>query len=82
MDTELETGMSLGATFQHYMVVALPEIVMALGAMVLLMYGVARGNRAMGSTSAGAIALLLVTAAMVYWIPAERIIAFRRQFRR
>ena len=58
----------------------LPELVLALLAMALLMYGVFRGDKAVGSTSWLAVLALVVTAAVMALLPEEAQSAFRGQF--
>jgi NADH-quinone oxidoreductase subunit N len=59
---------------------ALPEIVLALGAMLLLMVGVFRGERATKGIEGGAVLLLLLTAAIVVWLPAGKLVTFDGSF--
>jgi NADH-quinone oxidoreductase subunit N len=58
----------------------LPEIILALGAMALLMFGVYRGERAVYTVDAGAIALLLVAGIVVLALPAGRLVTFDGSF--
>jgi NADH-quinone oxidoreductase subunit N len=58
----------------------LPEIVLALGAMVLLMVGVFRGERAAKGIEGAAILLLLITALIIVWLPAGRLVTFDGSF--
>src|SRR5438874_12218661 len=55
---------------------AVPEIVLAVGAMLLLMVGVFRGEQASKGIETGAILLLLVTALLVGWLPAGKLVTF------
>ncbi|MGJ3262385.1 MAG: NADH-quinone oxidoreductase subunit NuoN [Salinarimonas sp.] len=50
---------------------ALPEIVLAVGALVLVLVGAIRGERSTALVSAGAIGLMLVALALVFLAPAE-----------
>jgi NADH-quinone oxidoreductase subunit N len=59
---------------------ALPEIVLALGAMLLLMLGVFRGEQAAKGIEGGAVLLLLLTAAIVVWLPAGKLVTFDGSF--
>ena len=54
----------------------LPEIVLAVGAMALLLVGAWRGERATLIVYTGSIMLLLAATAIVVWMPAERTVAF------
>jgi NADH-quinone oxidoreductase subunit N len=58
----------------------LPELILAVGAMVLLMLGVMRGDRATGNVSGLAIALLVVAAGVVLTMPAGKVVAFHGSF--
>jgi len=55
---------------------ALPEIVLAAGALVLVLFGALRGDRSPGLVTAGALALLAFTLALVITTPAETQVAF------
>jgi NADH-quinone oxidoreductase subunit N len=57
-----------------------PELVLAVGAMVLLMIGVARGDRVTPLVSALAILLLAAAGALVVFAPAGKIVAFNGSF--
>jgi NADH-quinone oxidoreductase subunit N len=59
---------------------ALPEIVLALGAMLLLMVGVFRGEQATKGIEGGAVLLLLLTAVIVIWLPAGKLVTFDGSF--
>ncbi len=59
---------------------ALPEIVLALGAMLLLMVGVFRREPATKGIEGGAVLLLLLTAAIVVWLPAGKLVTFDGSF--
>ena len=59
---------------------ALPEIVLALGAMALLMFGVYRGERSAQLTHGIAIALLLIAAVLVAMLPAGKLVTFGGSF--
>jgi NADH-quinone oxidoreductase subunit N len=58
----------------------LPEIVLALGAMALLMLGVFAGETSTGPVNAAAIVLLLVVAALVWGLPEGKLVAFNGSF--
>src|SRR5262249_25590535 len=59
---------------------ALPEIVLAAGAMVLLLAGVFRSARASGGIEAAAILVLIVTGLIVVWLPSGRLVTFGGSF--
>ena len=59
---------------------ALPEIVLALGAMLLLMVGVFRGEQTTKGIERGAVLLLLLTAGIVVWLPAGKLVTFDGSF--
>src|SRR6476619_6259919 len=59
---------------------ALPEIVLALGAMALLMVGAFRGEQATRSIDGAAILLLIFTGAVIVWLPAGRLVTFGYSF--
>jgi NADH-quinone oxidoreductase subunit N len=59
---------------------ALPEIVLAIGAMVLLMLGAYRGQRTVGTVTALAAVLLAVTGLLVLWLPAGKLTTFGGSF--
>ncbi len=59
---------------------AVPEIVLAVGAMLLLMIGVFRGEQASRGIEGGAILLLLITALIVGWLPAGKLVTFDGSF--
>jgi NADH-quinone oxidoreductase subunit N len=65
---------------QQGMSPALPEILLAVGAMVLLMLGVFGGARATGIVNALAVVLLIVAAVMVASMPGERNVGFGGSF--
>jgi len=54
----------------------LPEIVLVVGAMVLLMFGAYRGERDSAAAYLGGIMLLVAAAAVVLWLPAGKIVTF------
>jgi NADH-quinone oxidoreductase subunit N len=59
----------------------LPEIVLALGAMALLMFGVYyRGERLTQLSNGIAIALLIVAALLVLWFPTDKALTFGGSF--
>jgi len=59
---------------------ALPEIVLAVGAMALLMLGAYRGERTAGAINWLAILLLIAAGAVVVWLPNEKLVAFGGSF--
>ena len=59
---------------------ALPEIVIAVGAMLLLMIGAFRGDHATKSIDNSAIFLLIVAGLIVAWLPSERLVSFEGSF--
>ncbi len=60
--------------------VAAPELVLAGGAMLLLMIGVFRGDRSYLLTSWLAILVLIAAGVAVVWLPAGRLMAFNGSF--
>jgi len=58
----------------------LPEIILGLGAMALLMFGVYRGERAVYAVDAAAIVLLIVAGVVVLVLPAGRLVTFDGSF--
>ena len=59
---------------------ALPEIVLVVGAMLLLMVGAFRGERATPGIDGTAILLLIVTGAIVWWLPGDKLVTFGGSF--
>ena len=59
---------------------ALPEIVLVVGAMLLLMIGAFRGERAAKGIDVAAILLLIVTGLIVVWLPAGKLVTFGGSF--
>src|SRR5712672_2050333 len=59
---------------------ALPEIVLAVGAMLLLMLGAFRGERSASAMNWLAILLLIGAGAVVVWLPAGKLVAFGGSF--
>src|SRR5215472_14816935 len=59
---------------------ALPEIVLAIGAMLLLMVGAFRGERATPTIDVAAILLLIAAGAVVVWLPGEKLVTFGGSF--
>jgi NADH-quinone oxidoreductase subunit N len=57
-----------------------PELILAVGAMVLLMLGVSRGERATGTVSGLAIVLLIVAGVALATQPAGKVSAFHGSF--
>ncbi len=64
----------------HDLVPALPEIVLAVGAMALLMVGAFRGERSAGAVSWLSILLLVAAGAVVVWLPAGKLVGFGGSF--
>jgi NADH-quinone oxidoreductase subunit N len=58
----------------------LPELVLAIGAMVLLMVGAYRGQRTVGTVTVLAAVLLVVTGLVVLWLPAGKLATFGGSF--
>jgi NADH-quinone oxidoreductase subunit N len=71
--------MNEGSEFRD-LLPALPEIVLAVGAMVLLMLGAVRGERSAGVINWLAILLLVSAGAVVVWLPAGKLVAFGGSF--
>jgi NADH-quinone oxidoreductase subunit N len=59
---------------------ALPEIVLAVGAMVLLMFGAFRGERSATTVNVAAIALLVAAGLLVLWLPEGKLVTFGGSF--
>ncbi len=59
---------------------ALPEIVLAVGAMLLLMIGASRGEQATGAVSGFAIILLIIAGVLIALMPAEKVVTFGGSF--
>ncbi len=59
---------------------ALPEIVLAVGAMLLLMVGAFRGERATNGIDGTAILLLILTGLIIVWLPAGKLVTFGGSF--
>jgi len=64
----------------HDLLPALPEIVLAVGAMVLLMLGAFRGERSTTAVNWLAIVLLVAAGTLVVWLPGDKLIAFGGSF--
>lgn len=58
----------------------LPELALAAGAMALLMVGAWRGTPATGLVTGLAVFLLIVTCALVWWLPAGKLVTFGGSF--
>ncbi|MGP8123863.1 MAG: NADH-quinone oxidoreductase subunit NuoN [Xanthobacteraceae bacterium] len=68
-------------TFAGYSLLpVLPEIVLALGAMVLLMIGAYRGAQATAVITGLAVVLLAAAGALVLWLPAGKLVTFGGSF--
>jgi NADH-quinone oxidoreductase subunit N len=59
---------------------AIPEMVLALGAMVLLMFGVYRGERSAAAVNVWTILLLVIVGALVVWLPGDKLVTFGGSF--
>ena len=59
---------------------ALPEMLLAVGAMVLLMFGAFRGERSTGTVNGWTIVLLVVAGALVIWLPGDQLVTFGGSF--
>src|SRR6266478_5298540 len=59
---------------------ALPEIVLAIGAMLLLMVGAFRGERATKGIEGAAILLLVLTGLIVVLLPSGKLVTFGGSF--
>jgi NADH-quinone oxidoreductase subunit N len=59
---------------------AFPELLLAIGAMLLLMLGVFRSGRGAGAVNALAIVLLIAVAAIEIWLPGDRLTTFGGSF--
>jgi NADH-quinone oxidoreductase subunit N len=59
---------------------ALPEIVLVVGAMLLLMVGAFRGERAASGIDGTAILLLVITGLIVVWLPGDKLVTFGGSF--
>src|SRR5690349_5327466 len=55
---------------------ALPEIVLALGALALVAYGAFAGERSTRAVNWLSFALLIVAALLVWWLPAGKLVTF------
>ncbi len=58
----------------------LPELVLAVGALALLMFGVFRGERSAEPVNWSGIALLVLVAAVVAWLPPGKLVTFGGSF--
>ncbi len=68
-------------TFAGYSLLpVLPEIFLALGAMLLLMLGAYCGQRVTGFVTGLAVLLLVVTGALVLWLPTGKLTTFNGSF--
>ena len=59
---------------------ALPEIILALGAMALLIYGAFQGERTGGVIDTVAFVLLILAAAIIYSLPSGKLVTFNGSF--
>ena len=53
---------------------ALPELILAGGAMLLLMFGAYRGERSAPAVALGAIMLLVAAIAVIAWLPGGKVV--------
>src|ERR1700712_5982027 len=67
-------------TAGYQLLPVLPELVLAIGAMVLLMIGAYRGPQTTGLVTAVAIALLAVTGVLELMLPAGKLTTFGGSF--
>src|SRR3954453_22380548 len=68
-------------TFAGYSLLpVLPEIVLALGAMLLLIVGAYRGQQVTSLVTGLAVILLVVTGVLVLWLPAGKLTTFNGSF--
>ncbi|MGO4715664.1 NADH-quinone oxidoreductase subunit NuoN [Bradyrhizobium sp. 2TAF24] len=68
-------------TFAGYSLLpVVPEIVLALGAMLLLMIGAYRGPQTTGAIGWLALLLLVLTGALVLWLPSGKLVTFNGSF--
>ena len=58
----------------------LPEITLAVGSMLLLMIGAFAGDRSTGAINALSVLLLVGAAALVVWLPGEKLVVFDGSF--
>lgn len=59
---------------------ALPELVLAAGAMILLMFGAFRGDKSVNLVNGLAIAILVIAAGIVGWMPGDKLSTFGGSF--
>src|SRR5262249_56578443 len=64
----------------HDLLPALPEIVLAVGAMLLLMLGAFRGERSAAAINWLAIMLLIAAGAILVWLPGDKLTTFGGSF--
>ncbi|MEW6639876.1 MAG: NADH-quinone oxidoreductase subunit NuoN [Pseudomonadota bacterium] len=68
-------------TFAGYSLLpVVPEIVLALGAMLLLMIGAYRGPQTTGAISVLAVLLLVLTGVLELWLPSGKLVTFNGSF--
>ncbi len=60
----------------HSLLPVLPELVLAIGAMALLMLGAFRGQQTTQLVTGLAIALLVVTGTLIFWLPVGKLTTF------
>ncbi len=62
------------------LVPVLPELLLAIGALALLLWGALAGERATKSIETVSVVLLIVAAALVMWVPSAREVTFHGAF--
>ncbi|HVV43273.1 MAG TPA: NADH-quinone oxidoreductase subunit NuoN [Nitrobacter sp.] len=67
-------------TAGYHLLPALPEIVLAVGAMILLMIGAFRGQQVRGAVTALAVCLLVVTGVLEWMLPHGKLTTFGGSF--
>jgi len=67
-------------TAGYQLLPVLPELVLAVGAMLLLMAGAYRGTQATGLVTVLAVCLLAVVGALELWLPAGKLTTFGGSF--
>jgi NADH-quinone oxidoreductase subunit N len=67
-------------SYLHGYLPVLPEIVLALGAMLLLMAGVALGERSSALVNSTSVILLIGVAVLIVWVPGGRHVLFNGSF--
>jgi NADH-quinone oxidoreductase subunit N len=70
----------MNEALQQAVSLAVPEMLLAAGAMALLMLGAFRGERATGLVNALAVLLLIVAAVVIAAMPADKVVGFGGSF--